>query len=414
MSDLIPGSPYYREGYQLSARELQDTDDLTRAASRATFTGDGAGTAGYGGFSFTVAPEQEIMIIITGQETDEATYSWCAARRKVGYPNEWEFDPDGPASVYTEIPAHEVHNIKDVPILSVCRAWVSNQDGAMSLDFDGSGVAAYAKAGGGVKFHYTTDTVPSITGIELKYDPADGFFLTHEGGGVYRLDMLPATIGQNGVMSTVAQTFRGVKGFQDDVLVGQGGLGFLIALNDRVYFGSAANNCIVNIGPAPGPGSALYMSVGMSDMGGGFAGYAGLFDNVGTGEVFFRLRSNVPSRGGARYGCNDGGTDYLGQTGIVNSCRFVGGLWVAGPHPYSGGGGGGPVDGNYIDIIISGTGTVWTIANNAITSVKILNGAVTTSKIQDGAVTTPKIATGAVTPPKLSGGTRAMMAAYGG
>lgn len=60
----------------------------------------------------------------------------------------------------------------------------------------------------------------------------------------------------------------------------------------------------------------------------------------------------------------------------------------------SGGGGGGVSDGTYGDIVVSGTGTVWTVGANAITSAKINANAVTTAKITDANVTYAKIADG--------------------
>lgn len=44
-------------------------------------------------------------------------------------------------------------------------------------------------------------------------------------------------------------------------------------------------------------------------------------------------------------------------------------------------GGGLPPDGNYTDITVSGTGTIWVVNNDAITTIKILNGAVTEAKL---------------------------------
>ena len=45
------------------------------------------------------------------------------------------------------------------------------------------------------------------------------------------------------------------------------------------------------------------------------------------------------------------------------------------------GGGGLPPDGIYADITVSGTGTIWTINNDAVTTIKLLNGAVTEAKL---------------------------------
>ncbi|MBK9258159.1 MAG: hypothetical protein IPM42_22190 [Saprospiraceae bacterium] len=63
---------------------------------------------------------------------------------------------------------------------------------------------------------------------------------------------------------------------------------------------------------------------------------------------------------------------------------------------------GGIADGDYGDIDVTSTGTVWTVDTNAITTIKINDAAVTTAKINDLAVTTGKINDLAVTTGKLA------------
>ena len=67
-------------------------------------------------------------------------------------------------------------------------------------------------------------------------------------------------------------------------------------------------------------------------------------------------------------------------------------------------GGGGVSDGTYGDIVVSGGGTVWDIAADAVTSAEIASGAVGTTEIATGAVTSTDLATDAVTASKINAG----------
>lgn len=79
------------------------------------------------------------------------------------------------------------------------------------------------------------------------------------------------------------------------------------------------------------------------------------------------------------------------------------GLWVA-RTPTGGGGGGTLPDGDYGDVTVSGSGTVITIDNDAVTAAKIAAGAVGSSEIASGAIGEAELATDAVTGAKIATG----------
>lgn len=335
MSDIIPGSPYYREGYQLSARELQDADDLARDVSRTTFTGDGAGSVGFGGFSFTIAPELELIIIITGQQSGTANYSWSVAMPKTGYPNEWEINPDGPAANYTQIPARELNNKTDVAINTVVRAWVSTHDGGMSLGFDKPAGAAGSLTVTGL--HITTNLGVSYSNVTtVTYDEDDGFRIEDLGGGQVQVHILPANTSQAGIVAPVPlQKWTGYKAFQNGLYVSNSSGGSSIIIHDTDDYGTATGYLVFGHGTN---GLAEIYSASLS---------AGTIASV----IFFPDDGFMFSVGGGTnlvtlYG--DGLTLYtgqvykigsaVGQTGTVGGCQFTGGIWTGGTHPGAGGG----------------------------------------------------------------------------
>lgn len=60
------------------------------------------------------------------------------------------------------------------------------------------------------------DGSPSVSSVsEIRFDQVDGFVITNPSAGVVRVDMVPATTTQNGVVSTSAQYWQGEKYIDD-------------------------------------------------------------------------------------------------------------------------------------------------------------------------------------------------------
>jgi hypothetical protein len=70
------------------------------------------------------------------------------------------------------------------------------------------------EAGGGSLTAEEVDGTPSYTGTTtLRFDQADGFVVTNPSAGVARIDLIPATATQAGIVSTTSQTIAGNKVF---------------------------------------------------------------------------------------------------------------------------------------------------------------------------------------------------------
>jgi hypothetical protein len=117
--------------------------------------------------------------------------------------------------------AYEVGD-RDTPVGAIVPAWVSGDDPQS------------------VTFEYTpppepltvreVDGSPSVSPVTvIEFDQATGLKVTDQTGGVARVENLPATTTQEGVVTTAFQTFAGWKKFRDSIQVqASGGIGTLI------------------------------------------------------------------------------------------------------------------------------------------------------------------------------------------
>lgn len=81
--------------------------------------------------------------------------------------------------------------------------------------------AASAPAGGSSSLTVNeVDGSPSVSSVtEVRFDQADGFVVSTPGAGIARVDVASASLTQNGIVDTSAQSFNGVKTFDDKVIV---------------------------------------------------------------------------------------------------------------------------------------------------------------------------------------------------
>ncbi len=84
------------------------------------------------------------------------------------------------------------------------------------------------------------DGTPSYSGTtSLEFDQADGFSLSQPGAGRARVDLLPASASQDGIVDRSSQTFSGTKTF-DDAIVAETSPGSSIDYN-RLLIGPSGN-----------------------------------------------------------------------------------------------------------------------------------------------------------------------------
>src|SRR5262245_31630141 len=167
-----------------------------------------------GGLIIAPPPRRAVQARITGAPAG-ADYPWQETFYNAAT-SAWEDVADGLSGTTTSLPARERSGDTTVPSGTPVVLYLDDSDTFYWFVASGGG------GGGGTPGTITVkeaDGTPTYTGVStLLFDQADGFALSQPGAAQARVDLLPASRTQTGVVNTVTQDFAGQKEFYGAVL----------------------------------------------------------------------------------------------------------------------------------------------------------------------------------------------------
>lgn len=216
------------------------------------------------------------------------------------------------------------------------------------------------------------DGSPSYTSVvEIRVDQADGLSLTEPSAGVVRLDVLPASPTQAGVITTGTQTLAGAKTLQEYWTA----TGYIIGGSGNYFHDFDLATISFGISPGISCNGTTYLNVHEPTDGSASGVLLHRSGYTGAGaRPAYSIRDTVSPGLDIRQG--KWGTDPCGNKYAGGICYDIG-TTVTIP------------DGDRGAIIISGG--VWLLDAGVVGTAELAAGAVTTDKVGDGQVTTAKL-----------------------